>query len=224
MSYSFMRLTGSDSSRLSEAEAEGLRSLHNACADVDEARGQALSTALHLSDSSDAIEEYVDSTGFLHHPRALSELGDATLEYERQVEAIGWRYSSAYAVLGITVLDRLVREQPPLGEDAVHLLCQEPTVGRLRAILSIPSSRLVAPSDGETEDDLPIGSYALKGLEEVRAAILSDGDDPMDEDQLDAGCLSAVRPLGVSPLGSLSFILTVATSVSWEICKRVDAV
>ncbi|MEU3463821.1 hypothetical protein ABZ721_28210 [Streptomyces sp. NPDC006733] len=222
MTFMLLRLAEPKLARLSGSEVQALRSLHHATAELDEARSLVLSQALHLSDSAEAIEEYVGATGFPHHPNALSELGEAALEHERKVEALVWRYASAYAVLGITVLERLVRREPPLDADAVHLLCQEPTLGHLRACLSIPSSRLLPPSDGEVEDDLPIGSYALRALEELRAETLGSRDHPMDQATFDAGRLGAVHALGVEPLQSLSFITTVATSTSWQIYEFLD--
>lgn len=218
MHFPLAGLSGTKLSPLSETEAEALRSLHNACTHLERERGSALSHALHLRESSAIVEDYVSGMGFQHHPRALKELGEAALEYERQVEALIWRYASAYAVLSITLLDRLVSKQPPLDADTAHELCQEPTLGRLCATLSIPSSRLIEPSDGEQQDDVPIGSHALAAVEEVRTQILRSGEKPMDEQALDASRLSAVRPADVTPFGlSLSFTLSVATTASWEI-------
>lgn len=219
MQFPLTRLAGPELAPLSEAEAEALRSLHNACTHLERERGDALSHALHLRESAAIVGDYLSGTGFPQHPRALEELSEAALAYERQAEAIVWCYASAYAVLAITVLDRLVSEGPPLDADAVEELCQEPTIGRLRAALSIPSSRLIAPSDGEQQDDLPIGSHALTAVEEVRTQILG-GEKPKDEQAVDASRLSAVRPVHVTPLGlSLSFTLPVATTASWEIYK-----
>ncbi|MFI9103358.1 hypothetical protein ACIGXA_22830 [Streptomyces fildesensis] len=220
MNFPLAGVSGPELAPLSETEAEALRSLHNACVHLDRERGEALSHALHLRESAAIVGDYLSGTAFPQHPRALKELSEVALAYERQAEAIVWRYASAYAVLAITVLDRLVSERPPLDADAVEELCQEPTIGRLRAALSIPSSRLIAPSDGEQQDEVPIGSHALTAVEEVRAEVLHSGEKAMDEQAVDASRLSAVRPVHVTPLGlSLSFTLPVATTASWEIYK-----
>lgn len=216
------RLSGSTSGPLSETEMAALGSLHNACADVEQARAASLSHALYLKESANRVGGYVSATGFEHHAHAVKKLGEVTLQYERQVEAVLWRYASSYVVLAITVLDRLVRGQPPLAADEIRELCEEPTLGRLRAALAIPTSGLIAPSDGEAEDDLPIGSYAHTAVEEFYADLLLRDGDPKDGRALDGSCLSAVRPAGMAPFSPFSFVLTVAAQVSWEIFEFVE--
>ncbi|WP_438453291.1 hypothetical protein [Streptomyces asiaticus] len=130
---------------LSEVEWETLRSLNRACVDLEQEWEAARVQASRAMTRLEVAEGYTEDGGFRYHVAAVDEVSEPAAQYERQISEITWRYASASALLGITVLDRLVSGRPPLNRSVVKQLAStEPTLGQLQEAFSIPSSRLRA--------------------------------------------------------------------------------
>ncbi|WP_143659237.1 hypothetical protein [Streptomyces sp. SA15] len=145
---------------------------------------------------------YTQGRALTHHPDALHRLGRLADRYERGVGWLGWRYASTAAVLGTSILDRVVGGRPALTAAAVTELCEEPARGQLRDALSIPCTDLLIAREpafrDRHEEDRRELLRALEGVIEC-AAELGDGV-PTEAAALGAGRLTEFDRLGTDPL------------------------
>lgn len=212
-----------DAAPLTALEVEALRSLHVTLQDLR----HEYESALALTHRSYRLEEnaavYTQGRALTHHPDALHRLGRLADRYERGVGLLSWRYASAAAVLGISILDRVVGGRPALTAAAVTELCEEPALGQLRDALSIPCSDLLIARESafrdRHEEDRRELLRAVEGVIEY-AAELGDGV-PTDAAALWAGRLTDFDRLGTDPLyeGVLGRLLPFAdqfpNEISW---------
>ncbi|MFE2182580.1 hypothetical protein [Streptomyces sp. NPDC059455] len=140
-----------------------------------------------------------------------------------RVGLLTWRYASAAAVLGTSVLDRVVGGRPALTAAVVTALCEEPTLGQLRDALSIPCTDLLIAREPAFRDRHDEERHELlRGVQGVTefAAGLGDGV-PEDAAGLWAGRLTEFDRLGTDPLyeGVLGRLLPFAeqfpNEISW---------
>ena len=146
---------------LSDVEYEALGSLHLAVNDLHHewvASGAVVERMIAMTDHA----EHADGDSrFSHRSQALSEVVRAAYRYNRAVETAMWPCVSAYAVLGITLLDRVVNGRGPLDHFTVRALSAEPTLAALQAALSVPVASLRRARSGEF---LASGQQDQKGL------------------------------------------------------------
>ena len=91
---------------LSGVEWETLRSLNRACVDLEQEWEAARAQAGRAITRSEVAEGYTEDSEFRYHVAAVDEACEPAAQYERRISEITWRYASASALLGITVLDR----------------------------------------------------------------------------------------------------------------------
>lgn len=206
---------------LSKLELEALRSLYVAGSELRHEYESALAVTGRLYRAGDIAETYTGGQAFTHHPEALLKLGHLAGEYERGVGLLAWGYVSAATVLGTTLLDRLVRGHRPLTAADVTRLCEEPTLGQLRAALSIPLTDLFVAREPEARRRRDADRTQLLdrlGGVFYNAARLDDDKEP-DEVAVAACRLSEVSPPDMDPLyeGLLEPLFPYAEQFPFEI-------
>jgi hypothetical protein len=134
-------------------ELEALKALACASSDLRHEFTSAQALADRLASLTGTAENYSAGGAFLFHEEALDKAHGAGLRYEFEIGLAAWRWLSAYAVLGLSVLARVVRGEPPLAAVVVRELCEEPTLGTLHQVLTLPIDELlVARNDGTSRD------------------------------------------------------------------------
>ncbi|MFF5408546.1 hypothetical protein ACFY8K_37585 [Streptomyces misionensis] len=191
------------SAPLTTVEMGAIRSLHHAC-NLLRAEWQTASTLVdRLTALQDTVEQFDQGAPpFQHHHDALDAARHDAYMYERELGLSAWRYVSAHAVLGITLLDRLVAGRPALTAAAVDELCEEPTLGQLREALLIPAGRLLVTRPEETrhraDEDR---QQLLRALDSICGSIRQLKENKPMSDQEAAACLlSENSPLGMDPM------------------------
>ncbi|MFD9597362.1 hypothetical protein ACFWA9_32055 [Kitasatospora sp. NPDC059973] len=127
---------------MSDVEYEALGSLHFAVNDLRHewvSSGAVVERMIAMNDHADHAD---GDSPFSHRSQALSEVYRAASRYNRAVERVMWPCVSAYAVLGITLLDRVVTGRGPLDHLTVRALSAEPTLAALLAALAVPVASL----------------------------------------------------------------------------------
>ncbi|MET8624732.1 hypothetical protein ABZW30_13400 [Kitasatospora sp. NPDC004669] len=206
---------------LSGPEVEALAALSEAVGDLTHEWHSALAVERRARSMGDAAERRLDGAPFGFHTEALSGLYHHAFRYGREIETLLWRYASASAALGITVLDRVVTGKPPLDEESIDRLCEEPTLAELESLLRIPVDRLLGAREA-----------GVRAREEERRRRLLDGveaayeilTDDMVEDRLDRPTAAAAQ-LSVAAIEGcdapwvalLDGVLTVAGQAPYEI-------
>nr|WTB34825.1 hypothetical protein OG781_39875 [Streptomyces sp. NBC_00830] len=92
------------------------------------------------------LRDRTEQAPFRYQDDAVGEIVHGAYDYERHTALTAWRYAAAAAV-GITVLERQATGKPPLTASAVRELCHEPTLGRLRDALSVPTAQFLPDND-----------------------------------------------------------------------------
>ncbi|GHH55497.1 hypothetical protein GCM10018773_60030 [Streptomyces candidus] len=130
-------------------EAEALRDLVCACADLQHELRSANTQGHRVDQLLGNAQRYGDGSSFTGHADALLELGTATVDYLNAVENLAWRHISACVVLATALLERLARGTPGFSLDDLRQLTAEPTLSDLCAALSMPGAVLLpGSSDG----------------------------------------------------------------------------
>lgn len=124
---------------LGEAEYRALAAMHGTVNGLHAEWQSALTLELRFMYAADAAEGSSREGGAALQLgyQIARELNRASFEFVQAVEVLLWRTASAYAVLGIIVLDRLVAGRPPLLEAVLEELCEEPMLGGLEAAVRI---------------------------------------------------------------------------------------
>ncbi|MFJ9609691.1 hypothetical protein ACIRS1_25455 [Kitasatospora sp. NPDC101176] len=135
---------------LSEAEFEALASLHFAMTEVRHEWGTSRAALDRLFALSDHAEHLDDGARFTFRSQALDGVRRAAYRYTDAVERAMWPCVSAYTVLGIAVLERVVDGKARLTDQVVAELAEEPTLGQLHAALSVPVVALLAARDAQS--------------------------------------------------------------------------
>ncbi|WP_280727921.1 hypothetical protein [Kitasatospora sp. MAA4] len=207
-------------------EYEALASLHFAVNDLRHewvASRAVVDRMIALIDHADHADS---ETRFAHRSKALSQVSRAAYRYSRAVETAMWPCVSAYTVLGITLLDRVVSGHGPLEAHTVHALSGEPTVAELQAALSIPVAGLqrarfssAQESAQEHQDEV---LSAVEGLYQDLAD--SARDKPLDRVQAAACRLTEADDPGIDPLweGLLEPLAFLAEQNTLEIGYYLD--
>ncbi|TVL87523.1 hypothetical protein CD790_33115 [Streptomyces sp. SAJ15] len=125
------------------------------------------------------------------------------------------------AVLGTSILDRVVGGRPALSAAAVTALCEEPTLGQLRDALSIPCADLLIACEPELRDRHEEERLELlRAVEGVIECAAELGDDvPTEAAALWAGRLTDFDRPRTDPLyeGTLQRLLRYADQLPNEI-------
>ncbi|MCQ8836462.1 hypothetical protein [Streptomyces malaysiensis] len=206
---------------LAALEIEALRALHVTLQDLRHEYNSALAVTHRSYRLEENAEVYTQGGALAHHPDALHELSRLADHYERGVGLLTWRHASAAAVLGTSILDRVVSGRPTFTAAAVTALCEEPTLGQLRDALSIPCTDLLVAREpafrDRHEEERHLLLRAVEGIIEC-AAELGEGV-PEDAAALWAGRLTEFDRLGTDPLyeGVLGRLLPFAEQLPYEI-------
>ncbi|MEU1276697.1 hypothetical protein [Streptomyces sp. NPDC005799] len=125
------------------AEWETLVPLHAVCMGLWQEWESATVQTDHALTRREIAAAYTRNTRLSHHQQSFDEVYGAALAYGWQIGEITWRYASATAVLGVSVLERLVSGRPPLNDAHVQQLAtREPSITQLLYAFSIPANRL----------------------------------------------------------------------------------
>ncbi|MCC2274906.1 hypothetical protein LKL35_05575 [Streptomyces sp. ET3-23] len=213
---------------VSTEEWQALRSLNRAYVDLSQEWESARAVAGGLMAKVELTEDYTQQGPYRHHLWAVNEACSKAIAYEEQIGVIAWRYASAAAVLGMTVLDRLMCGWPPLSPESVEQLAgEEPTLGRLREICSAPYDRLIATLEDDGAAAAADREALLGGLDAAYYNV-THGDPDIDgrrlvEAEADTCQLSTASLEGSDPLweGLLSPVLNLAESLPYKIAKWV---
>lgn len=135
--------------RLTSDEADALRDLYCACADLRHELKTAEAAAHRAYQLRGNAERYARGKVFTHHADVLETLEGSAVSYANFVENLAWQHVSACVVLATALLERLAHQPPGLPPDVLGHLSAEPTVGELCAALSRPGARLL-PARQET--------------------------------------------------------------------------
>lgn len=211
---------------LTDVEYDALGSLHFAVNDVRHewvASGAVLERMIALSDHADHADE---SSRFSHRSEALSQVSRAASQYGRAVEAAMWPCVSAYTVLGITLLDRVVSGRAPLPSAVVRALSAEPTVAELQTALSVPVASLrrarspeFQASEREEQKEL------LTAVESIYFCLADPArDKPLDREQAAVCRLTEADDPGIDPLwdGLMEPLASLAEQNTLEIGYFLD--
>ncbi|NJP74434.1 hypothetical protein [Streptomyces sp. C1-2] len=207
---------------LTTAEWGAIRSLHHAC-NLLRAEWQTAGTLVdRLTTLQETVEQFDQGTPpFQHHQEAVDVARHSAYMYERELGLNAWRYASAHAVLGITILDRLVVGRPALTAAAVDELCHEPTLGQLREALSIPAGHLLVARREESRQRADEDrQHLLRALGSISVSIrVLKENKPMSEQEAAACLLSENSPLGTDPMydGVLAPLFDLAEQTPFEI-------
>ncbi|MFJ1751139.1 hypothetical protein ACIOJD_33665 [Streptomyces sp. NPDC088116] len=205
---------------LAAHEAQALRSLHVSHVELQHTYESAQAASGRASRTHEIAEVYTDGDLFTHHPEALLELSHLATDYEREVGMLAWRYAGAAIVLGVTVLDRLIQCRPPLAEDTVTRLCEEPTLGELRSALSIPHTTLfLARGQKVRQDSEDRRQMAMKGMENIFSNAAAVSDRSAHDPEIETALLAEVSPPNRDPLydGILEYLFALAEQLPYEI-------
>ncbi|WP_327349037.1 hypothetical protein [Streptomyces europaeiscabiei] len=210
-----------DAAPLTALGIEALRALHVTLQDLRHEYDSALALTQRCYRLEENAEVYTHGRALTHHPEALHRLYTLADHYERGVGLLTWRHAGAAAVLGTSLLDRLVGGRPALTAAAVSELCEEPTLGRLRDALSIPCTDLLVARDldwrDRHEEERRGLLLSVEGVVE-NAAQIGDGV-PEEAAALWAGRLTDFDRVYTDPLyhGILGPLLTFAEQFPMEI-------
>ncbi|GAB2891501.1 hypothetical protein GCM10022245_28330 [Streptomyces mayteni] len=135
--------------RITAEEIEALLAVGRASADARHELESARSLGNRLHSLMSTAESYGVGMTFQLHEEALFGLFKVSGRYEDAVSVAAWRWTSACTVLGISLLDRIVRGAPALSVATLKQLVKEPTVAELRAALSIPCDQLMVAREAD---------------------------------------------------------------------------
>ncbi|GAB7188968.1 hypothetical protein ATKI12_8799 [Kitasatospora sp. Ki12] len=168
-----------DLAELGAAEYEALASLWEAVSMLH----VELSTALAAEDRArrleDNAERRTEGARFAFEVEAFGGLGRVAFRCVDELETLVWRYASAAAVLGISVLERLAVGGPPLPAEVVERLCAEPTLAEFERAVAVPVDGLLNRQGTHLERHREERRKMLH-LVETAYECLGDSDDPMD--------------------------------------------
>ncbi|MFJ2582779.1 hypothetical protein [Kitasatospora aureofaciens] len=187
---------------LSDAEYDALGSLHFAVNDLRHewvASCAVLERMIALTDHADHTD---GNSRFSHRSEALSQVARAASQYSRAVEMTMWPCVSAYTVLGITLLDRVVSGRAPLTSSTVRSLSAEPTLAELQSALSIPVASLRRARSAEAQaSERQEQKELLSTVEGVYLSLADPArDKPLDGEQAAACRLTEADDPGINPL------------------------
>ncbi|MFJ9447415.1 hypothetical protein ACIRRH_37075 [Kitasatospora sp. NPDC101235] len=140
-----------------------------------EAAGERLTT------TTDAAERRLDaSDGALPlHFEVLSEVTAEAFAFTSRLARLLWQQAAAYAVVGMTVLDRVVAGQAPLSLAELKPLFTEPALGDLIDLLQADAEqRYAARNDTVRELNREEHAQLVRSLDRVRAGAGRRGLDP----------------------------------------------
>ncbi|MFJ2191613.1 hypothetical protein ACIOJE_27390 [Kitasatospora sp. NPDC087861] len=206
---------------LSKLELEALATINEAVGDLAHEWHSAIAVERRARSLGDSAERRLDGASFNSHAQALSGLYHHAFVYGRGVEALLWRYASAGAALGITMLDRVATGKPPLDQESLKRLCEEPTLAELEALLRVPVDQLLGARDADALARANERRQRLLDGVEVAYGILTDD---MIEERLDrstaAGSqlsVAAIEGCDAPWIALLDGVLAMATQMPYEI-------
>ncbi|MFJ9008886.1 hypothetical protein [Streptomyces canus] len=206
-----------------------LRSLNQAYVDLRHEWEAACVHADGLMVKLEVTEGYADpDRRYRHHLAALHELHRPADAYERQASALAWRYASAAVVLGMAVMDRLIRHQPPLTPELVdEMATHEPALGTLKDACDAPYERMIAARADDhygTEAKARENLLGLLGAAEYNLEHTDIGGRRLNPAEIDACRLSVVSPADQDPFWDnlLEPMLSLAESVPYAIARWLD--
>ncbi|MBD0735725.1 hypothetical protein [Streptomyces sp. CBMA29] len=217
---------------LTTTELGALRSLNAAVLTARYELQSASAQWDRLTSGSDVADVHEASTTFPFYGQAVQEIAHGATAYERHVALIAWRYTAAAVVLGVTVLQRVVEAKPPLTAATVQELCQEPTLGRLHAALSVPVADLLPERQhelaGERTRTAQRWTQVRDGVDDAIGLVLEIAADveaahPRTKDEA-AGCLLTEHcPPYTDPVyeGVLEPLFHLAEEVPFDISRSI---
>ncbi|WP_331720178.1 hypothetical protein OG596_38850 (plasmid) [Streptomyces sp. NBC_01102] len=220
---------------LTTTELEALRSLNAAFLTARYEWQSAVTLWDRLASASDVAELHETQTSFPFYGQAVHEIASGATAYERHTALVAWRYTAAAVVLGVTVLQRVAEAKPPLTATTVEELCQEPTLGRLHAALSVPVADLLperthhSAIPGEREDTARRWAKVRDGVDGAMDMVLEiaadeDAEHPRTKDEA-AGCLLTEHcPPHTDPVyqGVLEPLFRLAEELPFGLIRIID--
>jgi hypothetical protein len=220
---------------LTTTELEALRSLNAAFLTARYEWQSAVTLWDRLASADDVAELHETQTSFPFYGQAVHEIASGATAYERHTALTAWRYTAAAVVLGVTVLQRLAEAKPPLTAALVEELCQEPTLGRLHAALSVPVADLLPEREhhsaipDEREDTARRWAKVRDGVDGAMDLVLEiaadeDAEHPRTKDEA-AGCLLTEHcPPHTDPVyqGVLEPLFRLAEELPFGIARIID--
>ncbi len=212
---------------LTQLELEALLSLHAACLQLRQEYEAAINTTMGHYRAGHIAEGHAQGKAFTHHREVLHKLAAAADRYEREMGMLAWQHAGAAVRLGTRVLARLVQGQKPLSVDEVTELCDEPTLGELRATLALPVDALLTPRDSLTREHLDKErQQLLQAVDGILhdAARLDDRHEPLPDDVVADFRLTQVSPPHMDPLyeGTLERLFSYAEGLPFEIAFYLE--
>jgi hypothetical protein len=164
-------------------EVEALKALGCACGDLCHEFTSAHALTDRLASLIATAESYSAGAPFDFHERALSEAYGSGARYEFEIGMAAWRWVSAYTVLGLSILARVVRGEPPLDAVVVRDLCQEPTLGTLHEVLTLPVDELLVARHDDNSHNLARESrgHLLQRLAPIREIVARRAQVPVEQ-------------------------------------------
>lgn len=219
---------------LTRIELEALRSL-NAGFLTARYEWQSAGAVWDRLQSAGDVAELHEGQAFPFYSQAVNEIARGATAYERHAALTAWRYTAAAVVLGVTVLQRLAEAKPPLTTTTVEELCEEPTLGRLHAALSVPVADLLperthhSAIPDEREDTARRWAKVRDGVNDAMDLVLEiaadeDADHPRTKDEA-AGCLLTEHcPPHTDPVyqGVLEPLFRLAEELPFGIIRIID--
>lgn len=207
---------------LGSAEYEALVSLCEAVSMLD----VELRSALAVEDRARVLEAIAgrraQESRFAFEVEAFRGLGSAAFRCADEVEVLLWRYASAWAVLGISILERLKAGGPPLSDEVVERLCEEPTLAEFERAVAVPVDGLLSREE-EHLKRYREDRRKLLDLVEIAYECLGDTilEDPMDRATAAGARLSVDHPKRMDRpwMGLLDCLVAVAQRTPNEISR-----
>ncbi|MFH8383512.1 hypothetical protein ACH4E7_21615 [Kitasatospora sp. NPDC018058] len=168
----------------------------------------AEATGERLITTTDAAERRLDATGggLPLHFEVLSEATAEAFTFTSRLARMLWQQAAAYAVVGMTVLDRVVAGQPPLSLAELKPLFTEPTLGGLIDLLQVDVEQRYAARNATVRAlNQEEHTQLVRGLTSVRAGAGSRGVAPdralgvplsdLDDDKHDPPWSDILKPI-----------------------------
>ncbi|MFD4661399.1 hypothetical protein ACFWP2_37965 [Kitasatospora sp. NPDC058444] len=133
-------------SGLSAVEYEAIAVFDDTVGSLVHELASAEATGERLTTTTEAAERRLDAAdgGLPLHFKVLSEVAAEAFAFTSHLERMLWQQAAAYAVVGMTVLDRVVAGQSPLSLARLKPLFAEPTLGGLIDLLKVDAEQRYA--------------------------------------------------------------------------------
>ncbi|MFE5587415.1 hypothetical protein [Kitasatospora sp. NPDC056531] len=168
----------------------------------------AEATGERLITTTEAAERRLDATGggLPLHFEVLSEVAVEAFTFTSRLARLLWQQTAAYAVVGMTVLDRVVAGRPPLSLAELKPLFTEPTLGGLIDLLQVDAEQRYAARNATVRAlNQEEHTQLVRSLNSVRVGAGHRGVDPdralgvplsdLDDDKHDPPWSDILKPI-----------------------------